>query len=135
MIPEVSILIMDKDRATIKETACILETQGYHVTTACNWSQALHFLKSCFIDIAIIDRQTEDSDCRDVIAAMQSTHPDAMLIITTESADNHTIGELEKLGPYNIMIKPYDPFELICAIEFMAMELKRPAGKNLASSQ
>jgi len=135
MTPEVSILMMDKDKDTIEKTARILETQGYHVTTACNWSQALHFFKKCFIDIAIIDIQTDDCDYKESIVSLQNAHPDAMLIITTENAENHTIGELEKLSSYNIMMKPYDPFELICALEFMAMELKRPAVKDLAFSQ
>ena len=135
MTPEVSILLMDKDRDTIKKTAYILETQGYHVTTACNWSQTLHFSKKCFIDIAIVDIQTDDADCQESIASLQNALPNIMLIITTASAENHTIGELEKLGSCNIMIKPYDPYELVCAIEFMAMELKRPAAKDLAFSQ
>ena len=135
MTPEVSILIMDEDKDVIEKIVGILQTQGYQVTTVCNWSQALHCAKACSVDIAIIDIQTGDSVYKEALASLQSAHPNAMLIITAASANNHTIGELEKLDSCNIMMKPYDPNELVCAIEFLSMELKRPAQKDLAFSQ
>ena len=61
MDPKTSILITDKNQKTLQSVAAILEMQGYHVTTACCWSQTLHFIKNCYIDIAIIDIHMDKS--------------------------------------------------------------------------
>ena len=135
MSPKTSILITDKNQKTLQSVAGILEVQGYHVTTACCWSQALHFIKNCYIDIAIIDIHMDKSDYMERLGKIQTASPQTSLIITASDAQNHHIGGLESLGIYNIMPQPYDANELICALEFIAMESGQGATKNLAFSK
>ena len=132
---QTSILITDKNQKTLQSVAGILEVQGYHVTTACCWSQALYFIKNCYIDIAIIDIHMDKSDYMERLGEIQTTNPQTSLIITMSDAQNHHIGGLETLGIYNIMPQPYDANELICALEFIAMESGQGSTKDLAFSK
>ncbi|MFC1998238.1 response regulator [Chloroflexota bacterium] len=135
MGPKTSILITAKNQKTLQSVAGILEVRGYHVTTACCWSQALYLIKNCDIDIAIIDIHMDKSDYMERLGEIQTASPQTSLIITMSDAQNHHIGGLETLGIYNIMPQPYDPNELICALEFIAMESSQGATKNLAFSK
>jgi DNA-binding response OmpR family regulator len=135
MGPKTSILITDSNQKTLQSVAGILEMQGYHVTTACCWQQTLHFIKNCYIDIAIIDIHMDKSDYMERLGRIQTASPQTSLIITMSDAQNHHIGGLETLGIYNIMPQPYDPNELICALEFIGMESGKSTMKDLALSQ
>ena len=134
MSQKTNLLIADEDQKTLQLTAGILETQGYHVTTACCWSQALHFIKNCFIDIAIIDIHMDASNYIERLGQIQTSSPDTKLIVTMSNTENHAIGGLENLGIYNIMPQPYDPNELICALELLAMESGQSITQDLAFS-
>jgi CheY-like chemotaxis protein len=113
------ILIVDDDADFVESIKDLLESNGYIVFVARNGREAIDRIHSNHIDILILDlRMPILSGLETYLELKRTGHAIPTIIVTAyadEEADNIT--KLRSLSVSGILRKPFDPRELIEAIE------------------
>ena len=124
MNQQINILITDNDQETVNVIACVLETQGYSVSTSHSWCEVIHRLNNSSVDIALIDIDMTDMNYQTGIAAIKNASPNTKVIATPSiELDNRTMDKLSDMGTLSVLPRPFDLNELVCALEFIALDL------------
>ena len=122
----VTVLVVDDDPDCAGVVATLLGIKGAHVVTASNPDEAITSLKSCPADIVICDLALNGADGYGFLRMLreeetQRVVPLAVHVVAltgyTEDADRE---RALKAGFELFLIKPFDPDELIRAIEVTA---------------
>jgi two-component system response regulator PilR (NtrC family) len=112
-----SILIAD-DEAEVRNLLCLLlEDQGYNVTTAADGDDAIAQLERRPFDLLLLDIKMPHLSGFDVLKHVREKHPQSKVIMLTAFAELANAMESKYLGADDFIGKPYDPNEVLMAIE------------------
>lgn len=111
------LLIVDDDRALLNSVVMILEDEGYEVFFASSGKEALEKLRQNNYDVVLTDIKMPGMSGIELIEAIKSLGIDAPIILMTAFVEIKTTIEAIKKNAFDFIIKPYNPQELILAVE------------------
>jgi DNA-binding response OmpR family regulator len=106
----------------------ILEKQGHEIFTFTEEEDAINYIKSNKMDLAILDIKLKKMSGIEVLTELQKITPTIRAIMLTGYPTMETAHESLKLGADEYCVKPIDKDELE---EKVASVLQRPAGDIL----
>ncbi|HVN87410.1 MAG TPA: response regulator [Candidatus Binatia bacterium] len=114
------ILLIDDDEAVRSMLRRTLERTGHTVTEAAEGRAGLRALDAAAIDLVITDILMPDMDGIETITALHRSRPQLKVIAMSGGGRLKPEGYLQVatvLGANRVLRKPFDPGELIAAIE------------------
>ncbi len=111
------LLIVDDDENFIELLDTTLEMAGYEVTPAFDEETALDKIRGDVFDLAIVDLKLVRHDGITLMEKMHLLLPDLPVIIVTGNASIETVVQAVKRGAYSYITKPFDPADLLMALE------------------
>ena len=131
--PNVRILVVDDDRASLLLLQKIIAKEGYVVETAASAVFAMNLVDKGKFHIVITDIVMPDMDGLDLLAAIKKRDPLTQVVMMTAGVSmSRTLLSLE-LGAADFMLKPVDPEEMLLVIRLCEAKLERWLGIIRAS--
>ena len=121
------ILIVDDEKEIADLIEVYLQNDGYQVFKFYNGQQALAFLKSTTVDMAILDVMLPDTDGFHICQEIRKRHYFPIIMLTAKIDDSDKIMGLT-LGADHYITKPFNPLELM-----VKTQLRRYVRYNQAS--
>lgn len=122
------ILVVD-DEEIIRETAKgILESLGYQVMTASDGPEGIAMIKNQgdAIDLVLLDMIMPVMGGRETFNQMKRFKPDMKIAVSSGFSRDRTLCEMTALGLDGFIRKPYNRYELSCAVA----EILKPDSRN-----
>ncbi len=134
--PEMSILVVDDEIHICKNCLKILKSRYGEVEYALNGFDALQLMASNPFDIVITDLNMERLGGMEVIARINDTFPETIVIVMTGYASVSSAVEVMKMGVFDYLPKPFTPYELRAVVQ-QAVERKkfRSSRPNLSAGK
>ena len=123
------ILIVDDEKEIADLIEVYLQNDGYQVFKFYNGQQALAFLKSTTVDMAILDVMLPDTDGFHICQEIRKRHYFPIIMLTAKIDDSDKIMGLT-LGADDYITKPFNPLELMARVK---TQLRRYVRYNQAS--
>jgi two-component system response regulator PilR (NtrC family) len=118
------LLVVDDERNIREVLRIVLEGEGYDVSEASTYAEAIRELERADFDLVICDIFLPDGNGLDLVRSYHPGHPDThFVVITAHSTPAHALTALRD-GAVEYVSKPFDVEELKIIIE---KQLKRPA--------
>ncbi|MFH1421155.1 MAG: sigma-54 dependent transcriptional regulator, partial [Planctomycetota bacterium] len=111
------ILVVDDEEVICKSCQRILSKAGYNVTTTQSPEDALKKVKETVFDVVVTDLVMPKIGGIELLKAVKSINPDIQIIIITGYGTIKNVVEAMKDGAHNYITKPFEPKELIAAVE------------------
>ncbi|MGQ9806733.1 MAG: PAS domain-containing hybrid sensor histidine kinase/response regulator [Chlorobiales bacterium] len=120
-----TILLVDDEQSIRESLTELLEEHGYFVYSQSNGKDGLAFFEAHQdeIDVAVIDKNMPCLDGEQLLSALKQIRPHLPIILATGSLENACIAALEQKGASRLLIKPFEPKELLSAIS-SALQVK-----------
>ncbi|SHM89002.1 ActR/PrrA/RegA family redox response regulator transcription factor [Roseibium suaedae] len=113
---DMSLLIVDDDKAFQQRLARAMEKRGFTVETADGLQDAVVKIGVHAPAYAVVDMRLEDGNGLDVIEAIHQKRPDSRAIILTGYGNIATAVTAVKLGAIDYLAKPADPDDIVAAL-------------------
>ena len=114
--PEMTLLLVDDDRAFLTRLARAMEARGYSVRTAETVADGLAAVASHAPAYAVVDMRLTDGNGLDVIAALGERRPEARAVVLTGYGNIATAVRAVKLGAADYLAKPADADDVHAAL-------------------
>ncbi len=113
------IVVADDDPDLVESIVPVLQGHGYVVATAQNGQEAIDLVMNNTVDLLILDLNMPILSGLEVYMELKSRGREVRtLIITGQTAESAgAIDELRSYSVTGVLNKPFDPEELLCAIE------------------
>jgi two-component system alkaline phosphatase synthesis response regulator PhoP len=114
------ILIVDDEPDILKTVVYRIKKAGYETATALDGKEGLEKAKSENPDLIVLDWKLPIMDGGEVFTKLQADESlkNIPVIILTASSDNESLMlKLREIGAECVMIKPYEPEELLAKIK------------------
>ena len=121
---DLSLLIVDDDKAFVQRLARAMESRGYRVVMAETVKEGLQQVEAHSPAFAVVDMRLGDGNGLDVISALKQRRPDAKGIVLTGYGNIATAVTAVKLGAIDYLAKPADADEIHAAL--MALPDSKP---------
>ncbi len=122
------LLVVDDERNIREVLRIVLEGEGYEVSEASTYADAMRELERGSFDLVLCDIFLPDGNGLDLVRSYHPTHPDThFVVITAHSTPAHALTALRD-GAVEYVSKPFDVEELKTIVE---KQLKRPAEGTL----
>jgi DNA-binding response OmpR family regulator len=112
-----SILIVDDEQEVRNLLRILLDDEGYETATAKDGAEALRLLQERPYDVLLLDIKMPGASGFDVLRFVRERHPGTRVIMLTAFAELANAMESRFLGADDFIGKPYDPNEVLMAIE------------------
>lgn len=112
-----SILVVDDEPEVRNLLRILLEDEGYDVATGQDGAEALRQLQQRPYDVVLLDIKMPGASGFDVLRFVRDRHPGTRVIMLTAFAELANAMESRYLGADDFIGKPYDPNEVLMAIE------------------
>ena len=112
-----SILIVDDDRAILKNAKDVLRLEGYCVDMAETGKEAIEKSSAQFYNLVLLDIKLPDMEGTELLTKMHRTTPKMMKIMITGYPSLKNAVEALNLGADAYLMKPIDPEELLKVVE------------------
>jgi two-component system response regulator RegA len=109
---DMSLLIVDDDRAFVQRLGRAMEARGYAVTVVESVREGLEAVDRSPPAFAVVDMRLGDGSGLDVISALKARRPDARGIVLTGYGNIATAVTAVKLGAVDYLAKPADADEI-----------------------
>lgn len=109
---DMSLLILDDDRAFGQRLARAMETRGFTVAVAASVAEGVAEIARTPPAYAIIDMRLADGNGLDVIAELKRRRPEARAVVLTGYGNIVTAVTAVKLGAFDYLAKPADADEI-----------------------
>lgn len=106
--PDMSLLIVDDDKAFLQRLARAMESRGYDVDTADTVADGLRKVESTPPTYAVVDMRLDDGNGLDVVELIRKRRPDSRIIVLTGYGNIATAVTAVKLGAVDYLAKPAD---------------------------
>lgn len=113
---DMSLLIVDDDRAFVQRLGRAMEARGYSVTVVESVRDGLDAVDRAPPAFAVVDMRLGDGTGLDVISALKARRPDARGIVLTGYGNIATAVTAVKLGAVDYLAKPADADEIHSAL-------------------
>lgn len=129
-----TILVVDDDEVIRDLLKRILSKEGYHVTVACDGSEALENLKAKSVDIVLSDMNMPNLSGFELLKQIREIHPEIGVIIMTSYGDIYSIKDSLLLGADEYISKPFKSMEIVMIIEKVYWKILSARSKLAESS-
>jgi DNA-binding response OmpR family regulator len=85
----------------------------YRAHSSC---EALALLRQTTIPVVLCESEMPDSSWKSLLAALDQLPDRPLLVVTSRLADEHLGAEVLNLGGYDVLMKPFDPQEVVRVI-------------------
>jgi len=117
MLAQRNILLVDDEEVVCRGCQRIFEEEGYTVQMALSGKEGLEKAHKERFDVIITDLKMPDMSGLDVIKDIKQNQPDVPVIMITGYASVQTAVEATKIGADDYIPKPFNPDEIIEAVE------------------
>ncbi|MBF0591314.1 MAG: response regulator [Nitrospirae bacterium] len=111
------LLVVDDDRDLLDSVVMILEEEGYEVTAASGGKEALERLRLGSYDVVMSDIKMPGISGLELIQEIKAAGIETPIILMTAFVEVKTTIEAIRRNAFDFIIKPYDPQDLILAVE------------------
>jgi two-component system response regulator RegA len=132
---DLSLLIVDDDKAFVQRLARAMETRGYVVHAAESVREGLSLVESQQPAFAVVDMRLGDGNGLDVISALKQRRPDAKGIVLTGYGNIATAVTAVKLGAIDYLAKPADADEIHAALMALPDSKPRPPENPMSADR
>lgn len=123
-----SILLVDSDKDSAKEMKQMLQTYGYTITVAHDELDAINFLVKGIFELILCDISTKSTFGLEVISRFKEKAKNIPLIVITNRQEVETKIIAFNSGANDLIVKPYNNFELIARISNQIRNVKKETG-------
>lgn len=124
-----TILIVDDELPIADLVALYLENENFRVFKCCTAAEALHYIQSEEIDLAILDIMLPDMSGLEICRRIRRKHTYPIIMLTAKVEATDKINGLS-LGADDYVVKPFLPLELVARVK---AQLRRYKRYNIAS--
>ena len=123
-----SVMIVEDEVLIAEDIRCCLETAGFEIASlVTSGEQALERVHEFRPDVAVMDiRLKGRMDGIETAAIIYSTHQIPCVFLTSY-ADPGLLEQAKKTGSFGYLLKPFEEFELVAAIEMALYKAKMDA--------
>ena len=123
MLRSVNVLAVDDTPSLLDTIRWVLETDGYSVTTATSYPEALQLMVERIPDVVIADVRLKEFNGLGLLIRARLARPEATLIAVSGFLDEALAGEARR---HNIayLLKPFDGPTLLAAIQLQNDSLR-----------
>ena len=118
------ILIIDDVEFIVTSLEMLFSREGYHVSTACSYSDAVEKMSGTDYNLVITDIGLGDKTGIDVLKEVRKKDRFCPVILFTGAPDIKTESEAKRLGAYDYLAKPIERETLLRSVR-MALRNKR----------
>ncbi|MBF0515797.1 MAG: response regulator [Nitrospirae bacterium] len=111
------VLIVDDDQALLDSVVFMLKRAGYEVSAAASGIEALQLIENDFYDTIISDIKMPGISGLELIEAIKLAGVEIPVILMTAFVEVRTTIEAIRKNAFDFIIKPYEPQDLISAVE------------------
>jgi len=121
------VLVVDDEAGIRNLLQRTLEEAGYSVVTAASGQEALDKMSEMNIELAMLDIKMPGMSGIEVLRQISVNRPDTCVIMVTGIGDAQTAVEAMKLGAYDYLTKPFNPADVVPAIQraFQQRDVRR----------
>lgn len=118
MIEKIKILVVDKEKDSLRLLTEVLDTAGYAVDTASNAQETFEKIKKNGYSVVLIDFNVsgEDISNRDIIKKIKETNGELCIIVITAYPSIKSAVEAMREGAYDYITKPFDTEEITLVV-------------------
>ena len=128
------ILLVDDEDRFRSNLAKMLTAQGLTVAAAASGLEAVEMLQRQPFDVALVDIRMPGMDGLETLAHLKKLAPDLEVIMLTGHASMEAAMEINRLGGYDYLLKPYPLEDLLLKIEAaFEKKLEREKSAKLAA--
>ncbi len=128
------ILVVDDEESIRFTFRSFLTEEGYDITTAANYGEAVALMTNAKFDLLFIDIIMEGKSGIDLLRTIKKGNPNAQVIIITGAPSVDTATEALRLGALDYIVKPIRQNELIKAARFAFRHKQLSDEKDRCSS-
>lgn len=121
---EVTILIVDDEKAIRDLLHERLKSEGYHCKEAGNAGEALTYLRDSYADLVLLDIKMPGKSGMELLPEIKERYPDVAVIMATVISDMDTAIESVRRGAYDCVTKPFTLDEVVRTVK-KALEKRR----------
>ena len=123
------VLVIDDREEIISIFERSLSRQGFDISTACSYYDAMANMAVTDFDLVLTDINLGDGKTGiDVLKEIKRTNPTCSVILCTGNPDIMTVSEARRMGAYDCMYKPVELETLLHSIN-MALRYKTVSDK------
>ena len=116
------ILVIDDEPDTLKTIFDLLGSEGFHVATAADGSEALQIVERDRPDLVICDMRMPGMDGMEVLARMARSAPGIKFIFLTAYGTPELYLQGLDVGARDMMLKPFKSDELLRVVHHLLDE-------------
>lgn len=117
MSEQATILVVDDEPSVCVALKGVLTRQGYQVATASSATEALRFLESRPVDLALLDLKMEGMDGLQLMSEINHRWPDTVVMILTGYGTLQSALTALRQGAYDYLLKPSSPQDIIASVD------------------
>ena len=111
------LLVVDDEEVIRDVLSTLLERQGYDVTVAADAAEALAQFDADPFDIVLLDLMLPDRPGLEVLRAIRSRDPDAVVVIVTAYSSIEGAIDAMREGAFHYIPKPFQNEEVLLTVE------------------
>ena len=119
-----TLLIVDDERDIRAFLREVLECEGYRCLEASDAEQALGYLETNHVDVALLDIKMPGKSGFDLLIESQARYPDMAIIMASGISDMDTAMECVRQGAYDYLTKPFTLNEVVRVVGKAAEKAK-----------
>ncbi len=120
----VQVLAVSSAEEDVRFLRHLFSHSNWIIHTARGCAEAAEFLHRCHIPIVLCDFELADGSWRDMLRALADLAEPTLLIVASRTADDYLWAEVLNLGGYDVLVKPYEPQEVIRVISLAWLHWK-----------
>ena len=118
------ILVVDDEKEIADLIALYLEGEGFSVVKCYTAREALAYIETDVIDLAILDVVLPETDGFTICRRIREGHTYPIIMLTSKAAAGDKINGLS-LGADDYVTKPFDPIELVARVKAQLRRYKK----------
>ncbi len=120
----VQVLAVSSAEDDIRLLRHIFSHSNWIIHTARGCGEAAELLRRGHIPIVLCDFELADGNWRDMLRALADLPEPTLLIVASRTADEYLWAEVLNLGGYDVLMKPYEPQEVIRVVSLAWLHWK-----------
>lgn len=112
------VLIVDDQLPLLRSLQSLLQLNGCRIDSALSGGEAILKLQDGDFDLVLLDLQMPGIDGFEVLDYIRQAEMDPAVLVVSSDASFASVKEALRLGAFDFIRKPYNPGELLAAVEY-----------------